>query len=218
MAKPTGDDLVKMASAMAGKPYIFGYEVRLSDPNPKAFDCSELIEWACYRIGVFIPDGSANQISYASSIDVARGLRTPGAILYKPGHVVISRGDNTTIEAKGRNYGVGFFTAANRGWTRAGLIKGIDYSRVSTPPPSDWVKLARAIENAKRTILRRGDKGPNVMIAQAGINNLSGRGLFVDGVFGQATEIAVRDLQKIFGLTVDGIIGQVTWSAIFYKG
>lgn len=35
MAKPTGDDLVKMASAMAGKPYIFGYEVRLSDPNPK---------------------------------------------------------------------------------------------------------------------------------------------------------------------------------------
>lgn len=36
MAKPTGDDLVKMASAMAGKPYIFGYEVRLSDPNPKA--------------------------------------------------------------------------------------------------------------------------------------------------------------------------------------
>lgn len=58
MAKPTGDDLVKMASSMAGKPYIFGYEVRLSDPNPKAFDCSELIEWACYRLGVYFPDGS----------------------------------------------------------------------------------------------------------------------------------------------------------------
>ena len=212
---PTGNDLVSMAMAMRGKPYIFGYETRLSDPSPKAFDCSELIEWACYRLGVFVPDGSGAQISYCSSITVERGIRTAGALLHKPGHIVISRGDGTTIEARGRNYGVGVFTAARRGFTRAGLVKGIDYSNIVASPIVNWVTIAQAIEKSKKQILKKGDVGDAVKFLQVGLNNISGRGLAINGMFGTDTDQAVRDLQRWVGLTVDGIVGPKTWSIIY---
>ncbi len=38
--------------------------------------------------------------------------------------------------------------------------------------------------------------------------------LTIDGIFGSATDTAVRRFQTLFGLTVDGVIGQNTWSRI----
>ena len=38
----------------------------------------------------------------------------------------------------------------------------------------------------------------------------------VDGVFGQETEAAVKEFQRIFNLTPDGIIGPATWYKILY--
>lgn len=38
----------------------------------------------------------------------------------------------------------------------------------------------------------------------------------VDGVFGQETDDAVREFQRIFKLTADGIIGKATWYRIAY--
>jgi murein L,D-transpeptidase YcbB/YkuD len=39
-------------------------------------------------------------------------------------------------------------------------------------------------------------------------------GLVVDGVFGPATENAVKEFQQGAGLTIDGIVGPLTWSAL----
>lgn len=36
-----------------------------------------------------------------------------------------------------------------------------------------------------------------------------------DGVFGSATESALRSFQRIFGLHIDGIIGPITWDTLF---
>lgn len=174
---------------------------------------SELVEHSLYQIGVKFVDGSWNQIAKCTKISVAQGLRTPGALLYKPGHIVISRGDNTTIEAKGRNYGVGVFSALNR-FNQAGLVPALIYGN-PTSPPVDLLAIAKAIAAAKRTVLRRGSKGDAVKWAQVGINNLSGRGLKVDGDFGPATEKAVVDLQRWFRLSVDGVIGPQTWRIIY---
>ena len=65
--------------------------------------------------------------------------------------------------------------------------------------------------------MRRGDVGPYVRIAQVMLNRI-GQNYpaipkleHVDGIFGAATEEAVRTFQGIFNLTVDGIIGRSTW-------
>ena len=205
-------DLVNQAMTMVGKPYVFGAETNPADPNPRAFDCSEIIEWSLARLGIRFPDGSGAQIAACNSVSVAHGIRTPGALLWRPGHIVISRGDNTTIEAKGRKYGVGVFSALGR-FKRAGLVPALVYT--ASPPPVDLAAIAAAIAAAKTQVLRLGDRGGSVKWLQVGINNLSGRGLVVDGVFGASTDQAVRDLQKWLGLAVDGVVGPRTWAVIY---
>ena len=65
--------------------------------------------------------------------------------------------------------------------------------------------------------LSRGDRGENVAVIQTAINRISlnypsiPKMYPVDGIFGEATEKAVRKFQQIFNLTVDGIVGKATW-------
>ncbi|MDX2015677.1 MAG: NlpC/P60 family protein [Myxococcaceae bacterium] len=119
-------EFLRQALSQNGNRYVFGAEASPSNANPAALDCSELVEWAAARAGVRFPDGSANQIDAARPMPVEQALRTPGALLYRPGHIAISLGDGRTIEARNRNAGVGIFDANNRGWTRAGTIPGME--------------------------------------------------------------------------------------------
>jgi cell wall-associated NlpC family hydrolase len=122
---------VQKALAQKGDKYIFGAEANLNDPNPSAFDCSELVQWAAHQVGVFMPDGTMNQLPYIQkagmTIPVDRAVNTRGALLFRPGHVAISLGDGKTIEAKGKKYGVGIFSARGRGWKTGGLIPKMKY-------------------------------------------------------------------------------------------
>ena len=64
--------------------------------------------------------------------------------------------------------------------------------------------------------VRRGDIGVNVSFLQVALNRISQNypaipKVEMDGVFGPATDAAVRAFQSIFSLTVDGIVGQATW-------
>jgi len=125
----TTQEFLWNALGQRGKPYVFGAEASPSDNDPRAFDCSELIEWAARRAGVSFPDGSANQIAATTPMSVEEALRTPGALLFRagdPNHIAISLGDGRTMEARGRRYGTDIFDdAASRGWTRAGTIPGL---------------------------------------------------------------------------------------------
>ena len=53
--------------------------------------------------------------------------------------------------------------------------------------------------------LRKGCRGNDVVDLQKAL------GITIDGVFGTATETAVKKFQKENGLTVDGIVGAMTW-------
>jgi len=126
------------ALTQIGKPYRFGVEVSARDPEPTAFDCSELVEWAAARAGVIIPDGSGNQIAHVEAkgtmIPLHRALTTPGALLLRrprgaaPGHVAISLGDGRTVEAMDTAHGVCVGDGRRPGFDLGALVPGLDYT------------------------------------------------------------------------------------------
>ena len=65
--------------------------------------------------------------------------------------------------------------------------------------------------------VRRGDAGEPVEVIQSSLNRISQdypaipKIYPVDGVFGSATENAVRKFQQIFNLASDGVVGKATW-------
>ncbi|MCX5891768.1 MAG: hypothetical protein NTW80_02155, partial [Deltaproteobacteria bacterium] len=149
----TPKELLDLLLTQDGDPYVFGVEVSPSDSNPKAFDCSELVEWGCARLGVkpTMPDGAIYQARHCRKngliIPWEQAIRTAGALLFhfsddpftgdrpEEAHVAVSQGNGKTFEARGREYGVGSFSAQDRGWTHAGLIPGLDYGKSGTSPP-----------------------------------------------------------------------------------
>jgi peptidoglycan hydrolase-like protein with peptidoglycan-binding domain len=62
-------------------------------------------------------------------------------------------------------------------------------------------------------VTRRGDQGHPILTLQE-LLRAHGQTVGVDGVFGPATEAAVRAVQRSRGLTVDGVVGPQTWPAV----
>lgn len=119
------DQFVNLCLRQVGDRYVFGAETRMSDPDPSAFDCSELIEWAASRVGISpkVPDGSSAQINHCRSISVQQAINTKGALLWHSGHIAVSLGNGKTVEAQNSRVGVVQGTAGNR-FKRGGLIPG----------------------------------------------------------------------------------------------
>lgn len=62
--------------------------------------------------------------------------------------------------------------------------------------------------------LSMGSQGDCVKFLQQSLNTLISAGLAVDGIFGSATQSAVKTFQSQKGIKVDGVVGAQTWSAI----
>ena len=63
--------------------------------------------------------------------------------------------------------------------------------------------------------LKRGSRGPAVKAVQHNLRIAYGfRTLTVDGIFGPATQRAVRSFQARFKIGVDGIVGPITWNRL----
>ena len=142
-APPAGggatEQFVQAALAQAGDPYVWGVTAHLDNPDPTAFDCSELVEWAAAQVGVTMPDGSWYQYlelqQAETTMSVEQALKTRGALLFwfsseptagggRPAeaHVAISLGNGQTIEARGSEYGVGSWTGSTSRFNYAGVI------------------------------------------------------------------------------------------------
>ena len=129
------------ATAQNHDEYIFGVMDRLDDPNPKAFDCSMLVQWSAHQAGADLPRNAWDQYKFLHDkgmvIPVDQAIHTPGAVLFSfnsdPNgtappvhqHVAISLGDGKTIEALGRQYGVGSWDATPQRFQYAAVIPGI---------------------------------------------------------------------------------------------
>jgi hypothetical protein len=115
--------------------YVFGAESRLTDPYPMRLDCSELVEWAVYRvIHHDWRDGSWNQAEGCHLISVAAAIHTKGALLFISSngrasgvhHVAVSMGNGYTAEARSTASGCGSWSASGR-FNLAGLPPVLHY-------------------------------------------------------------------------------------------
>ncbi|MFT3971648.1 MAG: peptidoglycan-binding protein [Micropruina sp.] len=115
--KMTSTQFAQVADDQVGKPYVLGAEASASDPSPRKFDCSELVEWLYARSGNRITDLAAWQynatkkVSGSPKVGDLVFLRNNPARSNGIGHVAIVTGklDNggwRVIEARGRAYGV----------------------------------------------------------------------------------------------------------------
>lgn len=187
-------------------------------------DCSGLIYEPCRKRGVSMPHGSNTMyLDYCKSKGkLISGKRQdgkpllPGTAMFtyntktkKYGHVGLYIGDGLCIEAKGAQYGV--VTSKPERWGYWGELKGIEYDGESESPEKQE-NPEKPAESAHPT-LRRGSKGEYVTLLQTQLNNRGyDLGHFgVDGDYGRATEAAVKQFQKDWGLKEDGITGPETW-------
>jgi cell wall-associated NlpC family hydrolase len=220
-------DLVGLLLKQKGDRYVFGVEDKISDPNPKAFDCAELVEWGCGRLKVDprMPDGSWLQAQHCRNHHTLRkvgdAIDIQGALLFmfKGGdpfgnsrpdmaHVAVSLGNGSTIEARGRKFGVNSFKATGRGWTHAALIPGIQYGTAMKIPqtPDGWHRFI-----TQPPVM----KGDDVRTWQL---KMKGRGwrIRTDGVYDKASEDICVQFQREKKLEVDGVIGPQTWRATWH--
>jgi cell wall-associated NlpC family hydrolase/peptidoglycan hydrolase-like protein with peptidoglycan-binding domain len=117
-ATMTAAEFAKLAEAQVGKKYVLGASAPLTNSDPKAFDCSELVKWLFGRSGNVITDLAASQ--YNATTAVSTSSPKPGDLVFlrnNParangiGHVAVvtkklSNGDWEVIEARGHLYGV----------------------------------------------------------------------------------------------------------------
>lgn len=73
--------------------------------------------------------------------------------------------------------------------------------------------------NYPGTVLKNGSKGSDVQLMQASMNTIFGKYplydlLNDDGIFGDATEGAVKEIQSTVNINANGVIGQKTWDSI----
>jgi cell wall-associated NlpC family hydrolase len=120
--------MIDLGKKLVGKPYVFGSEVKLSDPDPqhiKSIDCSELVEFLFAnlqridgtRAGLAMPDGSYNQARMCRRLkftpnDPKSDVLLIGDLGFKWDpeteaihHVGIFIGNGQVLEAKGKSWG-----------------------------------------------------------------------------------------------------------------
>ena len=188
-------------------------------------DCSGLFTWAFRQLGGEMYHGSDTMYRKwcTDHGELKKGARTDGRTL-KPGtavfvfngekysHVGLFIGGGWVIEAANTQSGVIKSKVTASKWKYWGELKGVDYAAAD---PAGQLPEEDAKDDAMPT-LRKGSKGDAVkqlqtLLKQRGYS-LGSWG--VDGDFGKATEAAVKQFQRDWGLEVDGIAGPQTWKML----
>lgn len=104
----------------------------------------------------------------------------------------------------------GFFGEATENATKAfQAFFGLEVDGIVGPKTNGLMKYLIELKEAKRPMLRRGDRGEHVAYLQKRLGHLK-----VDGIFGVQTELRVKKIQRLKGLKIDGIVGPKTWAVV----
>ncbi len=93
----------------------------------------------------------------------------------------------------------------------AAVLAAVTFFTVRTAPPAE--RAAYAVQVAQ-TALRQGSRGETVRTVQTKLKRWGYYSGSADGIYGPATERAVRAFQKKNGLAVDGVVGRATFAAL----
>lgn len=124
--------------------------------------------------------------------------------------------NGTTVSCEGLSQW-GTVELANQGYTPYDILTtyyGDNIDLVFNAP------IANIQPSVPETLLRLGSAGNDVAFIQTRLNRISSNYPSIpkidpiDGIFGPETENAVREFQRVFGLTPDGIVGRATWYKI----
>lgn len=186
------------------------YEKRKAEGrNPiYAFDCSGLIVCFLLENGLIKADTTASGL-YHMSKSIKKSELKPGDLVFRDNgskihHVGVYIGDNTVIEAYGRDLGV--------------VRRHIDKSGANY-----WNKFGRydALQDSKEDIftmelktVKEGSRGEEVRALQILLNGNSCDCGKADGIAGPKTVAAIQKYQIDHKLVVDGIAGTKTWTKI----
>ncbi|MBS0498831.1 MAG: peptidoglycan-binding protein [Proteobacteria bacterium] len=224
----TGQDLYNLAMLHKGEKYV-NVLVPKDNPNWKGpWDCAELASWAVFQTagvlygcnnddanpavadaysGAWVRDASSGKLGTTTQ-DAANNMAgvilirrppTPGAM----GHVAISSGKGTTVEAAGVNLGVREGAINGRLWHFFALIPQLTYT--ATAFMAKPKKLPMLLE--LKDPLMAGDLVKQIQQA------LSQKGVdpgVMDGKYGPHTAAAVEAFQMMNRLVSDGIVGPAT--------
>lgn len=122
-------------------------------------------------------------------------------------HTGLYIGDNHTIEGN---------TGSPEGVWKKPVTLGAKNIWGAIDWPRYWARRPRpsASRFHSHPVIRQGSNGPYVKAFQRGINIVLGSGLDPDGDFGEATEAACRQFQKMCRIDVNGVCDQKTWASL----
>jgi hypothetical protein len=179
------------------------------------FDCRGFTRWLLAQAGVPLYgetvttqwETASNWAAKGTSIQtMPRGLI---CCVFRPGHTGMHVGGDVIRHCSGTVKEESLPGVPK--WERWAIPAGLYTTQ-------ELRKAGLNVDNEKNIpTLRRGNQGDEVADLQMILNSKFGYELEVDGNFGKATEIAVKDFQKKHGLTADGVVGKKTWAALGVK-
>lgn len=204
------EKIVNEAKKHIGVGYVWGGE----SLEEGGFDCSGYVYRVLNNIGVSGSRTTAQGYFNRYANNVTNGDKSAGTLLFfgkstnKITHIAISLGDGKMIESIG-----------SRKNTKNNVGKGVTISNISRR--KDLVTERSVVPLAKNIIcplpayrpnLKRGSRGNNVRYLQTLLNHYFNAHLVIDGIFGNATYNALKNMQSASGLNADGIYGSHTAS------
>ena len=186
------------------------------------FDCRGFTRWLFKQVGITIKGAGAtsqydDNSNWAEKGPIEQMPRDKVCCTFrydsgtgKMEHTLLYDGEGNYIHDSGevKKTAIGRYKATHYAIPK-GLYDG-GSSEPVTPPTPDKPTPS---ENQYPTI-RHGDRGAAVRKCQELLNMNFGARLEVDGIFGPATERAVKEFQRRNNLTVDGIVGPRTWKKL----
>ncbi|MCR4300549.1 MAG: peptidoglycan-binding protein [Sulfuricaulis sp.] len=222
----TAKKLLKIARRHLNERYMLGALAPKNNPAWSGpWDCAEFCSWCVYqatgklfgcrplrghpdRADAYTGFWGEDAGKYGKIISVGQAAATPGAFLLRLpggaiGHVAISVGDGSTIEAHSTKRGVIVGNVVPRRWDYGVLVPGIKVSVPAAPMPIAAPGIVLRLKSPRMT--GRLIKDVQRALRDAGCNPGP-----LDAKYGPQTAAAVRAFQLQKGLAVDGEVGGLT--------